>query len=93
MYVINLVLYYAAFEKCWCFPFQNVACEIKQKDGSVDKIELAHTMNDGQILWFRAGSALNRMAEMKWSSCCWNICEWVILRSSRDNSGIPVYVW
>ncbi|XP_046573032.1 aconitate hydratase, mitochondrial-like [Haliotis rubra] len=46
-------------------PGQNVACEIKHKDGSADKIELAHTMNDGQIQWFRAGSALNRMAEMK----------------------------
>ncbi|KAI8797145.1 aconitate hydratase, mitochondrial-like [Biomphalaria glabrata] len=41
-----------------------VECHIKHKDGSVDKIQLKHTMNAGQIEWFRAGSALNRMAEI-----------------------------
>ena len=45
--------------------FQPVQCEIKHLDGSVDKIQLNHTMNEGQIGWFKAGSALNRMAEMK----------------------------
>ncbi|XP_050391748.1 aconitate hydratase, mitochondrial [Patella vulgata] len=46
-------------------PGKPVQCEVKHKDGSVDKIELKQTMNEGQIAWFRAGSALNRMAELK----------------------------
>ena len=28
-------------------------------DGTDDRIQLRHTMNDEQIAWFRAGSALN----------------------------------
>ncbi|KAK6169112.1 hypothetical protein SNE40_020226 [Patella caerulea] len=46
-------------------PGKPVQCEVKHKDGSVDKIELKQTMNEGQIEWFKAGSALNRMAELK----------------------------
>jgi len=45
-------------------PGKPVDCEIKHADGSVDKIKLNHTMNDLQITWFRAGSALNRMKEL-----------------------------
>jgi len=45
-------------------PGKNVECNIKHADGSVDKIELVHTMNEGQIEWFQAGSALNRMREI-----------------------------
>lgn len=45
-------------------PGKNVECHIKHTDGSVDKIELIHTMNEGQIEWFQAGSALNRMREI-----------------------------
>ncbi|GFO33109.1 aconitate hydratase, mitochondrial [Plakobranchus ocellatus] len=45
-------------------PGKPVECHLKHKDGTVDKIELKHTLNEGQIGWFRAGSALNRMAEM-----------------------------
>lgn len=45
-------------------PGKPVECHIKHQDGSVDKIQLKHTMNEGQITWFRAGSALNRMAEV-----------------------------
>ncbi|XP_026473145.1 probable aconitate hydratase, mitochondrial [Ctenocephalides felis] len=41
-----------------------VECEIKHADGKVDKILLKHTLNDLQIGWFKAGSALNRMKEM-----------------------------
>ena len=37
---------------------------MKHADGSVDKIELCQTMNEGQIEWFKAGSALNRMREV-----------------------------
>ncbi|KAL1494111.1 hypothetical protein ABEB36_009761 [Hypothenemus hampei] len=45
-------------------PGKPVECEIKHKDGSVDKILLNHTLNDLQITWFKAGSALNRMKEI-----------------------------
>lgn len=45
-------------------PGKPVECHLKHKDGTVDKIQLKHTMNEGQIAWFRAGSALNRMAEV-----------------------------
>lgn len=31
----------------------------------MEKIKLKHSMNEGQIEWFKAGSALNRMAELK----------------------------
>ncbi|XP_023238692.1 aconitate hydratase, mitochondrial-like [Centruroides sculpturatus] len=44
-------------------PGKPVMCEIKHKDGTKDTISLNHTMNETQIEWFRAGSALNRMAE------------------------------
>ncbi|XP_018326262.1 probable aconitate hydratase, mitochondrial [Agrilus planipennis] len=46
-------------------PGKPVDCEIKHKDGSTDKIKLNHTMNEQQIEWFKAGSALNRMKEIK----------------------------
>lgn len=48
---------------------QPVQAEIKQKSGSVEKITLNHTLNEQQIAWFKAGSALNRMKEIsgnKW---------------------------
>ena len=36
---------------------------IKHKDGSKDEVILNHTMNEAQIKWFKAGSALNLIAE------------------------------
>jgi aconitate hydratase len=36
---------------------------IKHKDGSKDEVMLNHTMNEAQIKWFKAGSALNLIAE------------------------------
>jgi len=45
-------------------PGKSVDCEIKHADGKVDKIKLNHSLNDLQIGWFKAGSALNRMKEM-----------------------------
>lgn len=45
-------------------PGKPLQAEIKQKSGSVDKITLNHTLNDQQIAWFKAGSALNRMKEI-----------------------------
>ncbi|MCX6137067.1 MAG: aconitate hydratase [Ignavibacteriales bacterium] len=35
--------------------------ELKHSDGTVDTVSLNHTFNEGQIAWFRAGSALNAM--------------------------------
>lgn len=45
-------------------PGKPVQCEIKHADGKIDKILLNHTLNDLQISWFKAGSALNRMKEL-----------------------------
>uniref|UniRef100_A0A2A4JQI9 Aconitate hydratase, mitochondrial n=1 Tax=Heliothis virescens TaxID=7102 RepID=A0A2A4JQI9_HELVI len=45
-------------------PGKPVDCEIKHKDGSTERIKLNHSLNDQQITWFRAGSALNRMKEI-----------------------------
>jgi aconitate hydratase len=38
----------------------------KHENGTQDKISLAHTFNEGQIEWFKAGSALNLVRY----SCC-----------------------
>ncbi|XP_042899077.1 aconitate hydratase, mitochondrial [Parasteatoda tepidariorum] len=46
-------------------PGKPVKCEIKHEDGKTETITLNHTLNESQIEWFRAGSALNRMAELK----------------------------
>ncbi|CAG4975442.1 unnamed protein product [Colias eurytheme] len=45
-------------------PGKPVECEIKHKDGSSERIKLNHSLNEQQIAWFRAGSALNRMKEL-----------------------------
>ncbi|KRT82976.1 hypothetical protein AMK59_3111 [Oryctes borbonicus] len=45
-------------------PGKPIQAEIKQADGKVDKITLNHSMNEQQIEWFKAGSALNRMKEL-----------------------------
>ena len=44
-------------------PGQQIIMIVKHKDGSKDKIMLNHTMNETQIGWFKAGSALNLIAE------------------------------
>lgn len=44
-------------------PGQQLKCILKHKDGSKDEIILNHTFNADQIEWFKAGSALNKMAE------------------------------
>jgi aconitate hydratase len=36
---------------------------VKHSDGSKDEIMLNHTMNEAQIKWFKAGSALNLIAK------------------------------
>ncbi|MBI3072099.1 MAG: aconitate hydratase [Deltaproteobacteria bacterium] len=40
-------------------PGRSVEARLHHADGSVDAIELRHTLNVEQIAWFRAGSALN----------------------------------
>lgn len=45
-------------------PGKPVKCILKHSDGSQDEVMLQHTMNQTQIEWFQAGSALNRMAKM-----------------------------
>ncbi|KAI4457093.1 aconitate hydratase b [Holotrichia oblita] len=45
-------------------PGKPIQAEIKQADGKTEKITLNHSMNEQQIQWFKAGSALNRMKEL-----------------------------
>ncbi|CAH0564424.1 unnamed protein product [Brassicogethes aeneus] len=45
-------------------PGKQVECEIKHADGKTEKIMLNHSLNELQIGWFKAGSALNRMKEV-----------------------------
>jgi len=45
-------------------PGKPVNCSVTKPDGSSITITLNHSMNDQQITWFRAGSALNRMKEI-----------------------------
>ena len=40
-------------------PGKNLTLVLKHKDGKTEEIELAHSFNEGQIKWFKAGSALN----------------------------------
>jgi len=45
-------------------PGRSIECQIKHTDGRVESFNLLHTLNEGQIEWFKAGSALNRMREV-----------------------------
>jgi aconitate hydratase len=45
-------------------PDKQLKMIIKHSDASSDEIMLNQTMNDAQIKWFKAGSALNLIAEM-----------------------------
>ncbi|MFQ5444359.1 MAG: aconitase family protein, partial [Nitrospinales bacterium] len=40
-------------------PGSLVTLTVKHEDGSTDSISLSHTLNEKEINWFRAGSALN----------------------------------
>lgn len=42
-------------------PGKNLTVKLSHKDGTTDSIEVAHTYNQLQIEWFKAGSALNYM--------------------------------
>ena len=45
-------------------PLQPVQCVLKHADGSTDQFMLNHTMNQSQVEWFKAGSALNGMKQL-----------------------------
>lgn len=45
-------------------PSKPVKCVLNHKDGTKDELMLNHTFNASQIEWFKAGSALNKMAEV-----------------------------
>jgi aconitate hydratase len=40
-------------------PGKNLTLAVKHADGSKEDLPLAHSFNEGQIEWFKAGSALN----------------------------------
>jgi len=42
-------------------PGKNLTVQLTHNDGSEESFEVAHTYNDAQIEWFKAGSALNYM--------------------------------
>lgn len=42
---------------------KQLTLQVVHADGTTDDIKLNHTYNDGQIAWFRAGSALNLIRE------------------------------
>ena len=44
-------------------PGKQLKLIIKHADGSTDEAMLNQTMNENQIEWFKAGSALNLIAE------------------------------
>jgi aconitate hydratase len=44
-------------------PSKQLKMIVKHSDGTKDEIMLNHTMNEAQIGWFKAGSALNLIAE------------------------------
>lgn len=44
-------------------PGKPLTVSLKHSDGSEDQFEVTHTMSDLQIEWFKAGSALNMIAE------------------------------
>ncbi len=44
-------------------PDKPIHLKLTHADGSTDTIKCNHTYNEGQIAWFRAGSALNKIKE------------------------------
>jgi aconitate hydratase len=42
-------------------PGRDVAARLMHEDGSTEAVTLRHTLNEEQIGWFRAGSALNKL--------------------------------
>ena len=46
-------------------PGTNVDIVIKRADGTNEKFQVQHTMTTEQIMWFKAGSALNFIAQKR----------------------------
>jgi len=46
-------------------PGKNVTMTVAHEDGSSDSINLSHTLNEAQVNWFHAGSALNYVGSQK----------------------------
>jgi len=46
-------------------PGEKVKMTLKHSDGAKEEIILNHTFNDQQVGWFKAGSALNKMAKSR----------------------------
>ena len=46
-------------------PGKPITISVKHSDGSEDQILCNHSYNDTQINWFKAGSALNMLADKK----------------------------
>lgn len=44
-------------------PGADVACVIRHADGTQETVQLAHTLSEEHIRWFRAGSALNALQQ------------------------------
>ena len=44
-------------------PDRDIDVVVHHEDGSEDRFQVAHTLNEEQIEWFRAGSALNLLRE------------------------------
>ena len=42
-------------------PGTTLTCVLKHADGTEETLNLRHTLNEGQINWFKAGSAMNHM--------------------------------
>jgi aconitate hydratase len=45
-------------------PGQGLALKVHKADGAVHDVPVNHTFNEGQIQWFKAGSALNYMRSL-----------------------------
>jgi aconitate hydratase len=46
-------------------PNSPLICRVKRADGSVLELKLKHSFNENQIAYFKAGSALNLIANAK----------------------------
>jgi aconitate hydratase len=46
-------------------PGKPVACRLAHADGTVEELALKHSFTTEQLAWFRAGSALNVLRQMK----------------------------
>jgi aconitate hydratase len=44
-------------------PSRPLTVELTHDDGTTDSFQVAHTLNEDQISWFRAGSALNKIRQ------------------------------